>query len=50
MTFTVTDSISTYTLDIETLDELFTLGYERYADCQMMIDWAAMAITITPME
>jgi len=46
MTFTVIDSISRYTIDIESLDELFDLGHDRYGDEPMTIDWAAMTITI----
>lgn len=46
MTFTVIDSISLYTIDIETLDELFTLGHDRYGDAPMTIDWANMTITV----
>lgn len=46
MTFTVIDSISRYTIDIESLDELFDLGHDRYGDAPMTIDWAEMTITI----
>jgi hypothetical protein len=47
MTFTVIDSISLYTIDIETIDELFALGHDRYGDAPMTIDWANMTITVT---
>lgn len=46
MTFTVIDSISQYTIDIESLDELFDLGHDRYGDEPMTINWADMTITI----
>ena len=46
MTFTVIDSNSLYTIDIETLDELFDLGHDRYGDEPMTISWADMTITI----
>ena len=46
MTFTVIDSTSLYTLDVETLDDLFALGHERYGDAPMYINWATMTITI----
>lgn len=46
MTFTVIDSVSMYLLDIETLDDLFALGHDRYGDAPMTIDWATMTITI----
>ena len=46
MTFTVIDSNSLYTIDIETLDELFDLGHDRYGDAPMTIDWSTMTITI----
>ena len=46
MTFTVIDSISKYTIDIESLDELFDLGHDRYGDEPMTINWADMTITI----
>jgi len=45
MTFTVIDSISLYTIDVETLDELFALGHDRYGDAPMTINWADMTIT-----
>ena len=45
MTFTVIDSNSLYTIDIETLDELFDLGHDRYGDEPMTINWANMTIT-----
>lgn len=46
MTFTVIDSNSLYTIDIETLDELFDLGHDRYGNEPMTINWADMTITI----
>lgn len=46
MTFMVIDNNSAYSLDIESLDELFKLGHERYQGCSMIIDWEEMVITI----
>lgn len=50
MTFTVieryTFTTNTYTIDIETLDELFALGHDRFGDTPMTIDWNAMTITV----
>lgn len=45
MTFTVIDSISLYTIDIETLDELYALIHDRYGDEPATIDLATMTIT-----
>ena len=50
MTFTVTEYRPTtterYTIDIETLDDLFVLGHERFGDAPMTIDWSAMIIVV----
>lgn len=50
MTFTVIEiysfTVNRYTLDIETLDELFTLGHDRFGDTPMTIDWAELTITV----
>lgn len=46
MTFTVIDTNSLYLIDVETLDELFALGHDRYGDAPMTIDWATLTITI----
>lgn len=46
MTFTVIDSNSLYTIDVETLDDLFDLGHDRYGDAPMTIDWSTMTITV----
>ena len=49
MTFTIIESYGlsarTYTLDIETLDDLFILGHDCYGGRVMTIDWEAMTIT-----
>ena len=50
MTFTVIEifsfTVNRYTLDIETLDQLFALGHDRFGDAPMTIDWSAMTITV----
>ena len=50
MTFTIIDDNSMYNLDIESLDELYELGHDRYASCIMTIDWEEMTITFTERE
>ena len=45
MTFTVIDSDSLYTLDISSLDDLYTLAHDTYGDALMTIDWVSMTIT-----
>ena len=50
MTFTIieryTYTVNRYTLDVETLDDLFALGHDRFGDTPMTIDWSTMTITI----
>ncbi len=50
MTFTIieryTFTVNRYTMDIESLDELFALGRDRFSGTPMTIDWAAMTITV----
>lgn len=45
MTFTVIDSTSLYTIDVETLDELYILIRGRYGDEPATIDLTTMTIT-----
>jgi len=49
MTFTVTEPYGletrTYTIDVETLDELFALGYDCYGGREMTINFRDMTIT-----
>ena len=51
MTFTIieryTYTVNRYTLDVETLDDLFALGHDRFGDAPMTIDWATLTITVT---
>ena len=51
MTFTVIENysftVNRYTVDVETLDDLFALGHDRFGDVPMTIDWGAMTITVT---
>lgn len=48
MTFTVTENYGlttrTYTIDIETLDDLFALGHDCYGGRTMTINWEDMTI------
>lgn len=46
MTFTIIDSNSLYTIDVESLADLYELGHDRYGDAPMTIDWATLTITI----
>lgn len=50
MTFTIIESYIgrtvSYTEDVETLDELFALGHDRYGDAPMTIYWATMTIVV----
>ena len=50
MTFTVIElysfTVNRYTVDVETLDDLFTLGHDRFGDAPMTINWAEMTITV----
>lgn len=50
MTFTVIEIYSfttnRYTLDVDTLDELATLGRDRFGNVPMTISWAEMTITV----
>lgn len=50
MTFTITEiyshTINSYTLDVETLDDLYELGHDRFGDTPMTINWADMTITV----
>lgn len=50
MTFTVIElysfTVNRYTLDIETLDDLFALGHDRFGDTPMTIDWTNLTITV----
>lgn len=43
MTFTITNTREL--IDIESLDELFALGHDRFGDAPMTIDWSHMTIT-----
>lgn len=45
MTFTVIDANTLYMIDIETIDELYDLGHDRYQGLPMTIDWENMTIT-----
>ena len=47
MTFMIIDDDSQYIMDIESIDELYELGHERYMGCIMTIDWEEMTITFT---
>lgn len=44
MTFLVYGDCTDYTIDIETLDDLYALGRERYPEQLMIIDWENMTI------
>ena len=50
MTFTIIEicfgRATTYTEDIETLDELFAMGHDRFGDAPMTINWATMTIVV----
>ena len=50
MTFTVIElysfTVNRYTIDLETLDDLATLGHDRFGDAPMTINWATMTITV----
>jgi hypothetical protein len=50
MTFTIielrADRTATYTEDIEALDDLFTMGHDRFGDATMTINWQDMTITV----
>ena len=51
MTFTVIENYGlttrTYTIDIETLDDLFDLGHDCYGGRTMTINWEEMTIDFT---
>lgn len=44
MTFLVYGDCTDYTIDIETLDDLYALGKEEYPERLMIIDWENMTI------
>jgi len=51
MTFTIIElynngSSNVYTMDIETLDELYNLAHDRFGDALMCINWAEMMISV----
>ena len=50
MTFTIIENYPTttrsYTLDVETLDDLFALGHDTFGDAPMTIDWSTLTIVI----
>ena len=50
MTFTIIEiysfTVNRYTLDVETLDDLYALGHDRFGDTPMTIDWASLTITV----
>ena len=52
MTFTVIESYGLasrkYTLDVETLDDLFALGHDCYGGRKLMINFESMTITVLP--
>ena len=50
MTFMIIDDNSQYVMDIESIDELYELGHERYMGCIMTIDWEEMTITLISTE
>lgn len=45
MTFLIHGFYTDYTIDIETLDDLYALGKEEYPEQLMIIDWENMTIT-----
>lgn len=50
MTFTVIEkysyTINRYTIDLESLDDLASLGQDRFGGAPMTINWADMTITV----
>lgn len=50
MTFTIIELYNNgnrvYQMDIETLDELYSLAHDRFGDALMYINWAEMMITV----